>query len=362
MTPSQIREFRQSLAAWYTVNQRPMPWRNTKDPYRIWVSEIMLQQTQVATVMGYYDRFIQAFPDVRTLALADLQNVLKLWEGLGYYTRARNLHRAARQLLDQGDTRVPDTPEAFLRLTGVGNYTAAAVQSIAFNHPLAVVDGNVKRVLSRVFEMEIPVNDSSVHQEFSEKAALLLDRSDPSGFNQAMMELGALECRPKNPLCQDCPVRLFCRAVAGGTVAVYPKRNRKKTVPSRHRVAGAVFHQGKLLIKKRKTDGFLGGMWEFPDAPLKRNADPEQTCISEIQKITGLTVTPFVLAARIKHVYTHFKLTLDLFLCTTQDPGIDLNGPDDIAWVTWSELENYPLHRAVHKCLPGLLQKISTVP
>jgi A/G-specific adenine glycosylase len=361
MNPKEVDRFREDLLAWYRVNQRPMPWRETRDPYRIWVSEVMLQQTRVATVTGYFDRFVRAFPDVRSLAAADLQEVLKLWEGLGYYTRVRNLHRAARQLVEQGTPRVPDDPEVFLALAGVGSYTAAAVQSIAFGLPLAVADGNVKRVLARIFLLDTPVNGPQAHRVFSEIASMLLDRSDPSTFNQAMMELGALVCTPRNPRCTECPVRLPCRAWARGLTDGYPKRTKKQSPPLRHRVAGAVLSGGEILIVRRKPEGFLGGMWEFPDAPLKKNADPGRTLVRELGKTTGLALTPGDLAASVKHAYTHFRLRLDLYLCAAADFRVALDGPDDFRWVRPEALSEYPLHRAVHKCLPGLARRLETL-
>jgi A/G-specific adenine glycosylase len=173
-----------------------------------------------------------------------------------------------------------------------------------------------------------------------------------------MMELGALVCRPKNPQCPACPVNRFCKALADDTVPDYPRRAQKKTTPTRHRVAGAVLFQGKLLIVRRKTNGFLGGMWEFPDTSVKKSADPEKTCQHEIKRLTGLTVTPISLAAQVRHTYSHFKLVLDVYLFTTPEADVTLVGYADSAWVAWDDLAQYPFHKAVHKCFPGLLQQI----
>ncbi|MEZ4568646.1 MAG: A/G-specific adenine glycosylase, partial [Desulfobacterales bacterium] len=203
---------RTALTRWYAENLRHLPWRGSADPYHIWVSEVMLQQTQVATVIPYFKRFCQAFPDIRALAAADLQDVLKLWEGLGYYARARNLHKAAKIVTDQYNGRIPDDADGFMALPGVGDYIGAAVLSIAFDRPLAVVDGNVKRVLARLFEIDAPVNVSASYKIFQSCANLLLNAEDPGTFNQAVMELGALVCRPSGPDCRVCPLAGWCGA------------------------------------------------------------------------------------------------------------------------------------------------------
>lgn len=348
-------EFRTSLLDWFHCARRPMPWRETSDPYQIWVSEVMLQQTQVATVIDYFNRFIRAFPDIETLARARDQDVLKLWEGLGYYSRARNLHNAARELASQGLNTVPDTPGEFMKLPGVGPYTCAAVQSIAYNHALAVVDGNVKRVLARLFEMEIPVNDSCVHQEFARNAERLLDRGEPAMFNQAMMELGALVCRPTSPLCDECPVRQWCNALAHGTVAEFPRRKEKKVIPTRHHAAAAVLENGQLLVIQRRPHGFLGGMWELPGGSVKKNESPDKACIRTVKAQTGLSVETVSHLARVTHTYSHFRLELDVFAAQAPANGVvDLNGPEAHQWIRWSQIDTLPFHKAIHKCFPSL--------
>ncbi len=359
MAPINKETFRQLLLQWYKANQRPMPWRETSNPYYIWVSEVMLQQTQVATVIGYFNRFVKRFPDIRSLAEADLQDVLKLWEGLGYYSRARNLHKAVNQLADQELFEVPDTPSEFLPLSGVGPYTCAAVQSIAFGHPLAVVDGNVKRVLSRLFEMSIPVNDSCVHEDFSKKAEELLDKTDPSSFNQAMMELGALICKPSSPECSNCPVASLCRALINNHISDYPKRKKKAPVPLRKRVAGLVVTDNRFLIVRRREDGFLGGLWELPDASLKKNDDIERVLIDEIKTKTGLSVEIEKKMTAIKHAYTHFKLEMTLFCCRPESEAVVLSGPIDFRWITFESIDDFAFHKAVHKCFPEIKKALS---
>ena len=205
-------------------HHRDLPWRKTDDPYAIWVSEVMLQQTQVKTVMPYYEKFLSDYPDIITLANADLQHILKNWEGLGYYARARNLHQAAIVVLNHHNGCVPDEYETLRKLTGIGDYIASAIMSIAYGRPYAVVDGNVKRVISRLMTIEEPVNKPASHAVFKNHADTILDRKDPGTFNQAMMELGALICTPKNPSCPNCPVIRFCNAFLKNKTHLYPKR------------------------------------------------------------------------------------------------------------------------------------------
>jgi len=349
---------RRRLLSWYTVHRRRLPWRETSDPYAIWVSEVMLQQTRVDTAIAYYLRFMKRFPTVSLLAQADLQEVLKLWEGLGYYSRARNLHRAAGIVVDRFKGSVPDNPSDFRSLPGVGDYIAAAVLSIAFNQALPVVDGNVKRVLARLFEVEAPVNRSSAKRIFTKLADALLDAGEPAAFNQAIMELGALVCRPKNPDCAGCPLGGDCRAYAGGTVAEYPKRDRRAPVPE-HRIAvGVVMKNGLLLITRRKPEGLLGGLWVFPGGKLSSGQKGAAGCRRNVRKKTGLGVEVLDRIARVRHAYSHFKIILDAFACRYVDGDIALNGPVDHRWIRLEELEQYPLPRAVQKMLPELAEYI----
>ena len=239
--PKHYQDFRDALLAWFKDYQRDMPWRRTEDPYRIWVSEVMLQQTQVKKVVGYYERFIARFPDVQHLAAAPLQDVLKVWEGLGYYARARNLHKAAQVIVDELDGKIPVDYATFRKLPGVGDYSAAAVQSIAFDAPYAAVDGNIKRVLARLFLMEAPINDTKSAKVFQQQADDLLDPNAPGFFNQAMMELGAMVCRPQSPTCLVCPVNSFCEAFHTARQDEFPYRRETKPVPEHHLAVGVIY-------------------------------------------------------------------------------------------------------------------------
>ena len=346
---------RRQLLSWYRNHRRELPWRQTDDPYRIWVSEVMLQQTRVETVVSYYQRFLTAFPTVADLARADQQEVLRVWEGLGYYARARNLHRAAGIVVDRFGGRLPDDPDDLRSLPGVGAYIAAAVLSIAFGKPFAVVDGNVKRVLARLLMIETPVNGPGADSVFQLQAQRLLYRPDPGAFNQALMELGALVCTPRNPACDRCPLAGFCAARQSDSVAAFPVRNKKRPVPEYAIAVGVVYKNGRVLITRRKPEGLLGGLWEFPGGKIRKGESAEAACQREISEEVGLTVTVEERIARVRHAYTHFKIVMDVFCCRYEKGKVALNGPVDFAWVLPRRLDDYPFPKANRKFIPMLL-------
>jgi A/G-specific adenine glycosylase len=347
VNPGKARRIRQHLMRWYATHQRRMPWRETRDPYRIWLSEVMLQQTQVKTVIPYYHRFLKRFPTIQDLACGDLQEVLKMWEGLGYYARARNFHRAAGVVTDEYDGCIPDRWEVFIKLAGVGEYTASAVQSLAFGHPHAVVDGNVKRVLARLFLISEPVNKPAVYKELKALATRLMDRERPGTFNQAIMELGALVCKPASPECGRCPVQGDCGGFQENRVNEFPKKERRKPVPTVHMIAGVIRKKGNVLITRRKPEGLLGGLWEFPGGELQKGEDAAAGCVRAIRETTGLKVEIDTHITRVKHAYTHFKIWLDVFYCRVL-PGsrVRLNGPVDFHWIRLDDLDAYAFPKA----------------
>ena len=354
MPPINPETVRRRLLDWYAIHRRRLPWRETSDPYAIWVSEVMLQQTQVATAVPYYLRFLQRFPTTRRLAEADIQEVLKLWEGLGYYSRARNLHRAAGEVIARFGGRIPDDPTAFQSLPGVGDYIAAAVLSIAFGRVMPVVDGNVKRVLSRLLEMGIPVNRSDAHKAYREPARALISPEHPADFNQAIMELGALVCRPKNPNCPSCPLADMCMAYRHGTTAQYPKRKARRTVPHRQVAIAVILKKGKMLVVQRKMEGLLGGLWEFPAMPADSGMKEPAAIVAMIRQTTGLTVDIDRQLTRIRHAYTHFKLTGDVYLCRHVAGRVRVDGVRSHRWVTLGSLSRLPMHKANHKFMKAL--------
>ena len=356
MTEKQVNQFRRRLLSWFNKNQRKLPWRETKNPYHIWVAEVMLQQTQVKKVVEYYQKFIGQFPDVHALAKANLQQVLKAWEGMGYYARARNLHKAAQFIVTKNGAEIPDNYDEFKKLPGAGDYITAAVLSQAFNASYAVVDGNVKRVLSRVFLIEKPVNSSSSSSIFKEKADLLLERRKPGVFNQAMMELGAIVCRPRNPKCDDCPVSAFCQANKTNQQTKFPVTIQAKSNPELHIAVGIIHKDGYILITQRHLEGLLGGLWEFPGGKVNLGENAEQACIRNIKEKTNLTIEISAFLTKINHAYTHFRIIMDVFNCRFKSGTVVLNGHRVYRWITPEEIDKFPFHAANHKFIPLIKQ------
>ena len=356
LLPEHYQDFREALLDWFKCYQRDMPWRNTDNPYHIWVSEVMLQQTQVKKVVDYYEKFINRFPSVRDLADAPLQDVLKVWEGLGYYARARNLHKAAQVIVNELDGEIPTDYATFRKLPGVGDYSAAAVQSIAFNAPYAAVDGNIKRVFARLFLMDAPINDAKSAKLFQQKADALLDPNAPGLFNQAVMELGAVICRPQSPACLVCPVNGFCEAFDATRQAEFPKRRETKRIPEHHLAVGVIYNKaGEVLLTQRQLDGLLGGLWEFPGGKIVERETAEKACVRNIAEVVNLSVTNVRYLTRVRHAFTHFKIVVDVFQCDYVDGEVVLAGPRDAKWVTVAALRDYPLPRATHKFLEELM-------
>ncbi len=362
MTKIDIVDFQNALVTWYLDNQRALPWRKTDDPYSIWVSEVMLQQTQVNTVLPYYREFLKKFPTVKHLARAKLQEVLKIWEGLGYYARARNLHRAAGIVHREFNGIIPANRDRFRKLPGVGDYIASAVLSIAFDQPYAVVDGNVKRVLARLQCIDAPVNNTVSAKAFKSTAENLKDKRRPGTYNQALMELGALICKPKAPLCEKCPVQSFCEGYQTNSVAAYPRKTARRKTPHYRIAVGVVIKDDHILITQRKPDGLLGGLWEFPGGKIKKGEDAEAACIREIKEEVNLQIKVIEHLARVKHAYTHFKISMDVFCCEYLVGRVKRNGPVDHRWIKMSAINRYPLPKANHKFLPQLKKYLDALP
>jgi A/G-specific adenine glycosylase len=287
-----IQEIRRRLLDHYDVHRRDLPWRGESDPYRVWVSEVMLQQTRVQTVIPYYRRWMERFPDVEALAAADEDDVLSLWEGLGYYSRARNLQKAARVVRERHGGSLPDSADALRGLPGFGAYTAGAVASIAFNAPAPAVDGNVRRVLSRLFDLAAPTG-----AELQARAAELVDPTRPGDFNQALMDLGATVCMPIEPRCSACPLETLCQARVRGTVHLRPGARPRKVIPQRSfAVAVILDREDRVLLVRRPRVGLLGGMWAFPEVEAESATDggsaPEGTAASNGSIATDGSAAP----------------------------------------------------------------------
>lgn len=325
-----------------------MPWRGEADPYKIWISEIMLQQTQVQQATPYFRNFILLFPSVYDLAEADQQEVLKAWEGLGYYSRARNLHAAAKMVVEDFDGKVPQSYDEIIKLKGVGPYTAAAVTSIAFNKPNAVVDGNVIRVLSRYYGIEDDTRSSKTRRNIQELADELIDDQKPGDFNQALMELGSEVCTPTKPNCDECPVRSGCIAAKTAKTEVIPYKSPAKKKPHYIIGVGVIERESddKLLIALRPNDAMLGGLWEFPGGKKEDNETIQQTVERELNEELGVEVKAYQELMNFKHTYSHFSITMHAWHCKLISGEPMPKESQEIRWVNKEELEKYPFPKA----------------
>jgi A/G-specific adenine glycosylase len=346
------------LLAWFALSARDLPWRRERTPYRVWVAEVMLQQTRVETAVPYYGRFLARFPTVQALAQSPLEEVLKIWEGLGYYARARNLHAAARQVADQYNGRLPDTFEELLALPGVGRYIAGAVASIAFGRDVAAVDGNVRRALSRVFGIREDVTRVAVQRELEALATDLLPQGQAGAFNEALMELGATVCLPRAPHCDGCPLCDLCRAYAQGQPEALPVRRPRKRVPH-HDVAAAVIIRAddRVLVAQRRADDMLGGLWEFPGGKREPGETLPECLVREIREELGVEVdvTEGEPLIGIKHAYTHFRITLHAFRCQLVSGEPRCLDCAAFRWVDVAELDALPMSVVDRKVAQTLL-------
>jgi A/G-specific adenine glycosylase len=343
ITEKIIAAIRCKLLAWYKENARDLPWRRTRDPYAIWVSEIMLQQTRVDTVIPYYLRWLEEFPTLQTLSEAKEDQVLKIWEGLGYYRRALNLLAAARIVAENNPNTLPENLTALKDLPGIGPYTAGAILSIAFDKPAPILDGNLRRVFTRLFNINSPIQTTATEKYLWEISETLLPESSPGDFNQAMMELGALVCTPKNPRCSACPLAVECLANQLGIQEDLPVRKEKKSLPHLQVTAAVIPREGNVLLAKRPPGGLLGGLWEFPGGKQEKGETLQETLTREIMEELNLEVEIGPRLGEYQHAYTHYKVTLYAFHCRMISEDLRLNYHSDYGWIPLDELENYPM-------------------
>lgn len=349
--------FRRLMLGWYDRCKRDLPWRNSTDPYRIWVSEIMLQQTRVDQVVPYYRKFLKTFPTVRHLARARDQAVLKVWEGMGYYARARNLLKAARLLAKHLESQMPRTRKDLQKLPGIGPYTSAAIASIAFGEKAAVVDGNIERVISRFFLLRKSPKSPAARKKVDTLAGELISSKRPGDFNQAMMELGATICTPRRPLCPKCPVRRYCRArLKLKDPAVLPVRLPKKEKPHYDIVVAIIRHRGKIFIDRRPNDGLLGGLWEFPGGKLESGEMPEEGLQREIREELNVTIAVDRHFMTVRHAYTHFRITLHAFECRYVGGKLPSKKKLSWQWVRPADLPAFPFPKANKTVLEAILR------
>lgn len=354
--PISVREqLRESLLSWYQHQGRSLPWRETRDPYPIWISEIMLQQTQVKTVLPYYQKWLQQFPNIETLAKADLQQVLKAWEGLGYYARARNLHKAAQQIWEHHNGIFPQELSQVLALAGIGRTTAGGILSAAFNQPRPILDGNVKRVLARLVALPKPPNKAL--NQLWQLSEALLDPENPRDFNQAWMDLGATVCTPTAPSCNLCPWAKYCQAYQHNLQTQLPMREASSPLPHKMIGVAAIWNdRHQILIDRRKAEGLLGGLWEFPGGKLEPN-ETIQDCIKrEIQEELAIDIEVGEHLITIDHAYTHFRVTLNVYHCRHVRGEPQPIECDEVRWVELAELDQYPFPKANTQIIEALRQ------
>lgn len=352
-TPSEVGR---DLVQWFLENQRDLPWRRDYSPYGVWVSEIMLQQTQVAAVVPYYLRWMKRFPDVPSLAAATEDEVLLYWEGLGYYSRARNLLKAARLVMERFGGRVPDT-EADLRvLPGVGPYTASAVLSLAYNRDVPVVDGNVERVAARLLDLDVPAKSPEGRREVLRAATQWLVPGKARFYNQALMELGAVICTPAHPKCPACPVAVPCLALRRGTVENRPVRSPRPRWEELRVAVGVLRENGKIYIQKRPEGGLFADLWEFPGGKALEGETPRAALVREMEEELGVRVKIVDKIGVVRHAYTRFRVTLHAYRCVPDPPGQIVHPRACAAWkwVRPSELDRFAFPAANRRLIQAL--------
>ncbi len=335
------------LLPWFAANRRTMPWRSNRTPYRVWISELMLQQTRVDQVIPYFNRFMKRFPSMKSLAAASQGDVLKQWEGLGYYSRARNLHKTAQIIANDRKGRFPNTAEEIIKLPGIGNYTAAAIGSLAFNLDLAVLDGNVIRVLSRLFAYTKDTRSTAAKKELQQFADTLLVKGDAGNFNEAMMELGATICLPKNPCCGECPLSRVCLGHESGKPTDYPVKAPKKKVP--HIVVGAAVvtnRKGEVLIAQRRDKDMLGGLWEFPGGKQETGETIQQCIVRELKEELGINIEIGDFLITVKHAYSHFTMEMHTYFAKIKSGHPRPLECQDFQWLEISNLRKVPYSKA----------------
>lgn len=356
MSEAAIVDLRQRLLAWYASQGRDLPWRRTRDPYAIWISEVMLQQTQVKTVVPYYERWLEKLPTVEALAAAEQQTVLKLWEGLGYYARARNLHQAAQQMVAEYGGKFPQGLEDAIALKGIGRTTAGGILSAAFNLPTAILDGNVKRVFARL--VAFPSVPNKALNQLWEISEQVLDPKHPRDFNQAIMDLGATLCTRHHPACLLCPWQTHCAAYNQNAVSNFPMTQSRKPLPHKQiGVAVITDAQGNILIDRRKQEGLLGGLWEFPGGKIEPGESVEACVSREIKEELGIEIEVGDRLITIEHAYTHFKVTLNVFSCKHLSGEPQPIECDEVKWVTLDKIDEYPFPKANSQIIKAMRQQ-----
>jgi A/G-specific adenine glycosylase len=354
---SSVSDLARRLLEWYAKNARRLPWRGHPDPYAVWISEIMLQQTRVETVIGYFAPWMQRFPSLEALGRASEQEVLQAWEGLGYYSRARHLHMAARLVMEKFGGQLPASRQELLKLPGIGPYTAGAVASIAFGLDEPTLDGNIRRVLARLFAMRLPARSPEGERQLWQFARQNLPPGGAGDYNQALMDLGATICTPQKPACLVCPLAESCLARAEGLQEALPVLERARPVPHYTVTAAVIRRDGKVLVARRPSEGLLGGLWEFPGGKLEAGESLAEGLRREIREELDAWIRVGEPFGVFKHAFTHFKITLHAFLCELEDGEPQAVEASEIKWVEIRELNNFPMGK-VDRQISHRLEKL----
>ena len=341
----QINSIVSPIIHWFHNNKRNLPFRETKDPYKIWLSEVMLQQTQVKTVIPYYLNWIKKYPDIQSVANSDLKSLLKIWEGLGYYNRCINIFNSAKIIVKKYNGVFPNNWERFRLLPGVGDYTCAAVLSIAFGKPFASLDVNTKRVMSRLLKIKNMTTFNT--NRIKRILTTLIPHSQPGDFNQSLMELGALICTPKNPHCKICPISFCCKANITNTQQDYPKITKRKKVPNYIVVVGIILRDKKFFIQRRAPGSMLGGLWEFPGGKVEKDETLEAALTRELYEECGIRPIIIKKIGHVNHTYSHFSINFHGFYCAESNQKINQSG--ETKWITPDQIHYYPFPKANHK-------------
>ncbi len=341
------RAVKGKLLPWFAANKRSMPWRSNRTPYRVWISELMLQQTRVDQATPYFHRFMKRFPSLKSLAEASQEDVLKMWEGLGYYSRARNLHKAAQIISTDWNGRFPKTAEDIQSLPGIGGYTTAAIGSLAFDLDLAVLDGNVIRVLTRLFAYTTESRSTTAKRELQQLADELLVKGKAGDFNESMMELGATVCLPRNPQCDSCPMQATCLGHKSGHPTDFPVKSPKKKIP--HIIVGAavvVNSKNKILVAQRRAEDMLGGLWEFPGGKQESGETIQQCIARELTEELGINVEVGDYLVTVKHAYSHFTMEMHTYFAKIKSGRPRPIQCQDFKWLATSSLRKLPYSKA----------------
>jgi A/G-specific adenine glycosylase len=351
---TQVANIQTLLLAWFEENQRPLPWREKYISYQVWISEIMLQQTQVKTVLPYFDRWMKKLPTIQAVAEAKEDTILKLWEGLGYYSRARNIQKTAQFIVTEYGGEFPSDFDSILALPGIGKYSASAIASIAFEQDYPVVDGNVIRVLSRLFHFTENTRLPKAVNQMWDWAGEILPSGKARYFNQAMMEFGALQCTPASPDCGGCPLNQHCESYKKGVVDQIPDRGPKKVTKDIKVAIAVIRKRDKVFIQKRPAGGLMAGLWEFPGGKVEKGEGTVDALHRELLEETGMKVGNVKSIKKIKHAYTSFKVDLHCYSADYEEGEVKLKAATEGKWVKVSDLKKYPFPAANVELIAGL--------